>query len=158
MARTLRWIPPQEVADRLGCTSTDIEELVRRGQIAGLTFPSGLRVDWYSVKRWAAAMRGRRIEDLPPADQRVGRWALPSGRTIEIFLSAPVDGVRRLRAFYDDASPLDARDQDDLQTRVLEAAANRIQQLTGRRGIGVFLPVPEGTDLEEGRRVRQEGV
>ena len=101
---------------------------------------------------------GRRIEDLPPADQRVGRWALPSGRTIEIFLSAPVDGVRRLRAFYDDASPLDARDQDDLQTRVLEAAANRIQQLTGRRGIGVFLPVPEGTDLEEGRRVRQEGV
>ncbi len=149
MARTLRWVPPEQVADQFGVTTTDIEELVRRGQLAGLQFPTGLRVDLHSVRRWAAAWGGRRIQDLPPADQRIGRWTLPSGRSIEIFLSAAVDGVRRLRAFYDDARPLDARDQDDLQTRVLEAAATRIQQLTGRRGVGVFLPVPSGTDLRE---------
>jgi hypothetical protein len=124
----------------------DVQDFIDAGELSAMQFPSGPRIDVNSVKRLERALRNGYVPDLsqlPGATIRVGTWRLPSGRSLEVSVCPAERGVRRLRVLYDQAAPLSAEDRHALDERVLPDVARAIEQVIGRRGVGLIaLPLP----------------
>jgi hypothetical protein len=134
-ART-KWLSEATVVQQFGVTLDDVAELVATGELMALEFPSsGRRINADSVRRFERVRRraGDSISLLVATDL-IGRWALPSGRCVAIFVSPSGDGARRLSVFYDMPEPLPEPDARALQTEILPVAAERIYERPAHRG------------------------
>jgi hypothetical protein len=146
-----RWITVEAAAQELGDVPTsDIEALAEAGELRGVVFPSGLRIDRETLMRLNRAMkRGyvpESVNTLPTADIYVGKWVLPSGRSLQVFIGPAMHGTRKLSTYYDSTAVLSDADRRDLDDRVLPEAASAIARITGKGGVGLIaLPFPLGS-------------
>jgi len=148
------WLTEQEVAARYRISLEDVARLIGAGELCAITFPgaAGRRIDARSVELLERVLKQGYVPPLntpPSAEVSVGRWGLPSGREVEVFIGPAVQGVRRLRVFFEDTTPLSDTDARALQDNILPKAAARIPRFTGRGGVALF-PVPPTTPREGG--------